>query len=85
MALKKTISLKNNFGLENTFQDAYIKVKSVNGTKESVTAYVDYAKDTQVLVQKGFQFVPNMNGQNFIKQAYEHLKTLNEFVDAIDC
>lgn len=85
MALKKTITLTNNFGLSNTFNDAYIKVKSVSGTKEFVTAYVDYKKDEKVLVQKGFQFAPDMNGANFIKQAYEHLKTLEEFDGAIDC
>lgn len=85
MALKKTITLKNNFGLSNIFDDAYIKVNSVSGTKESVTAYVDFKKDEQVLMQKGFQFAPNMEGANFIKQAYEHLKTLDEFDGAIDC
>ena len=32
-----------------------------------------------------FNFVPNLEGQNFIAQAYEHLKTLPEFAGAEDC
>lgn len=85
MALKQTITLKNNFGLDNVFVDAYIKVESVNGTKEKVTAYVSYKKNDAMLQQKGFAFAPDMDGPNFIKQAYEFMKTLPEFETAIDC
>jgi hypothetical protein len=30
-------------------------------------------------------FIPDMEGGNFIKQAYLYLKTLPEFADAVDC
>jgi hypothetical protein len=36
-------------------------------------------------LQKQFVFAPNLDGPNFIKQAYEHLKTLPEFDGAVDC
>jgi hypothetical protein len=32
-----------------------------------------------------YKFAPNLDGANFIKQAYEHLKTLPEFSGATDC
>jgi hypothetical protein len=36
-------------------------------------------------LKKQYSFVPNLNGANFIAQAYAHLKTLPEFAGAIDC
>jgi hypothetical protein len=35
--------------------------------------------------KESYQFTPNMNSDNFIKQAYLHLKSLPEFADAVDC
>jgi hypothetical protein len=32
-----------------------------------------------------YSFAPDLNGKNFIAQAYEHLKTLPEFAGATDC
>ena len=86
MALKQTLTLVSNFNTEVFFQDCYIKVLSVNGTKISVqTTYAIFdKKDGAILESRNSNFVPDMDGGNFIKQAYEHLKTFPEFEKATD-
>lgn len=64
--------------------DAYIKVERVSGSKDMVTADVIMTSgDMRQMVH--CKFAPNLDGANFIKQAYEHLKTLPEFAGATDC
>lgn len=86
MALSKKISIEV-FGKTVAFDNAYIKVGHISGTKDSVLATVNMmdAKDGQIVKQNGYQFQPSLDGGNFIKQAYEHLKTLEEFAGAVDC
>jgi hypothetical protein len=62
----------------------YIKVESVSGTKDKVNCTVSYTGE-KVKFQKSYEFQPNLDGENFIKQAYMNLKTLPEFAGAIDC
>jgi len=64
--------------------DCYIKVMSVTGFKDSASAQVSFAS-SKANGLKTYSFVPNMDGKNFIAQAYEHLKTLPEFAGAEDC
>jgi hypothetical protein len=64
--------------------DAYIKVLEIDGTKHEMSAAVLIAAGEKQ-VHKTYEFTPHMNGDNFIKQAYEHLKTLPEFFGAEDC
>jgi hypothetical protein len=67
---------------------AYIKVSNVAGSKEDMAAEVRYLKDSasgDLIKVESYSFGPDMDGDNFIKQAYEHLKTLPEFEGAIDC
>jgi hypothetical protein len=85
MALKKTLSLANNFGTLNTFDNVYIRVKFVSGSKSQVCFEVDYMVGDRVIHTKMFAYQPTMDGDNFIKQAYKHLKTLPEFDGAVDC
>jgi hypothetical protein len=87
MALQKTISLTDNFGIEVSFSDAYIRVDQLEGSKDSISIFV-VTRDKQggrVLATRHHDFQPDLDGDNFIKQAYEHLKALPEFADAIDC
>jgi hypothetical protein len=42
-------------------------------------------KDGKKIDNQRFVFVPNLNGENFIAQAYQHLKILPEFAGATDC
>lgn len=87
MALKKTLKIKDNFGIEITFDDTYIKVIHIHGTKDLLTAHVGiYVKKDEVQIDsKIVEFQFTLDGKNFIAQAYDHLKTLPEFAGATDC
>jgi hypothetical protein len=65
----------------------YIKVESVAGGKANINAAVTFKDETtgEYLMRKEYNFVPNMDGGNFIAQAYANLKTLPEFAGATDC
>jgi hypothetical protein len=86
MALEKTIAL-NFAGKEIEFQNAYIKVMSAGGNKTEVAASISYfdKQNGNVFKQNIVSFAPSMDRGNFIKQAYDHLKTLPEFSGAADC
>ena len=95
MALTKTFrvagkeTVSTEFGVFSSqsvtvnLHNAYIKVESVSGDKETVTATVT-TKIGEGVKTKFYHYKPNLDGSNFIKQAYEHLKTLPEFADAVD-
>jgi hypothetical protein len=87
MALKKQITLKSNFGDDVVFNDAYMKINTLSGDKNKIEfqLFVFKQADGLLIERKQFSFVPNLNGSNFIAQAYNHLKTLPEFSDAFDC
>jgi hypothetical protein len=65
-------------------KEAYIKVMSVSGTKNEASATVETKTDIGSS-SSAVTFTPDMNGANFIKQAYEHMKTLPEYSGAQDC
>lgn len=87
MALTKTIKKENNFGQQSTLNDVYIKVVSTTSTKKEVQAVVNFleSKDGKSLFGEVYSFPLDLSGENPIKQAYLHLKTLPEFADATDC
>lgn len=93
MALTKTINLKTNLGTESLIESAHIRVDSLlvprkNGNGERVVeAVVTIATDADSapLERRGYFFNADLNGLNFISQAYTHLKTLPEFDGAQDC
>lgn len=87
MALARQITLKSNFGDDVVFNSAYIKVKSLMGNKKSMRIDVEIHKAAEgvVIDYRNYSFAPNLDGKNFIAQAYEYLKTLPEFVGASDC
>jgi len=86
MALQLTIQEKDNFGIVVSLESTYCKVSSVTGNKETVTATAVFLNgpDGSFYKKEEYTFAPNMSGQNFIKQAYEHLKTLSQFSGATD-
>jgi hypothetical protein len=65
---------------------AYIVVYSVEGTKMQMRATV-HLRGEEAALTKFYTFEPSVDdgAPNFIAQAYEHLKTLPEFSDAVDC
>lgn len=88
------MALKNNFEKsEKNFSgtlianNAYWRVEKISGNKLqckcSVEIYTEDKKHT--LGTKDYYFQPDLNGNNFIAQAYAHLKTLPEFAEAEDC
>lgn len=87
MALKKqeTVDVK----LVGSVQVmSYIRVAHVAGTKHDVTANVMFHKDNasgEAFKAGNYKFSPDMNGGNFIRQAYDHIKSLPEFTNAVDC
>ena len=90
MAIKKTISFTpDGFSTPATLQDAYCKVVQINGDKTKITFdVVCFNKTDNSLIpafKKQYSFVPNLDGRNFIAQAYDHLKTMPEFSGATDC
>lgn len=64
--------------------NAYIKVECVTATKNDINAVVSF-NDGDRRYDRVYTFNTVLDGDNFIKQAYEHLKTLPEFADATDC
>ena len=73
----------NGIAVEN----CYCRVSTVQGGKTTLTAEVSFhaSSEHQAFYGKAVGFVPDMDGDNFIKQAYQYLKTLPEFSDAVDC
>lgn len=88
MALKITITktLPGFFG-ELIMQDAYCRIAEISGDKTHINATIHVAPSaSEKPVQTMFVgLVPNLEGGNFIAQAYEHIKTLPEFAGAVDC
>jgi hypothetical protein len=93
MALKKTqtmqaqIVARTDFGVKDLNEtrtveiEKYIKVERVEGDKTKVKAFV--SQNGQLLMETVFNV--DLSAGNFIKQAYDHLKTLPEFSGATDC
>lgn len=101
MALTKTIKkhivycssddyAKSNIEKDVTYKNCYIKITSISGDKEKLSINVNFyetADKEEIIDKKNYQFTPLIedNSDNFIKQGYEYLKTLDEFKDAEDC
>lgn len=87
MALKQQESV--NVKLVGDIQViSYIRVANVFSTKHEAIANVVFHKDSatgEAFKAGNYKFTPDMNGGNFIKQAYDHLKILPEFAGATDC
>ena len=67
--------------------DAYIKVASIRGTKQKISATILIFTEDQSreLMQKIITFDPDLNGENFIKQVYQQMKKLPEYAGGEDC
>ena len=93
MALKKTeivqaqLVARTDLGVQDLNEtrmvqmEKYIKVERVEGDKNKAKAFV--SQNGQSLIEITFNV--DLTGGNFIKQAYQHLKNLPEFDNAVDC
>lgn len=73
MALSKQITLTSNFGDSVVFNNTYIKIQSLTGNKNEMRIDVAVHKNAegQVIDRKYYLFTPDLNGKNFIAQAFE--------------
>jgi len=87
------MALKTNVNVEvygdTTNYECYTTISNVSGNKHSLHIVVEHKKytDKSILIKReDFSFEPSVDdmASNFIKQGYEHLKTLPIFLDAID-
>jgi hypothetical protein len=85
MALKQTIKAVDNFGVEVEIPNVYIKIETLDLNKISGKANLSYKSNSNLIKYNQVQFEYNINGDNPIKQAYLHIKSLPEFADAVDC
>lgn len=87
MALQKNLS-KKAYGQTVSIENAYIKVMEIKGGKTSMRAKVmSFASsdaNSPEIDTAFYRFTPDLNGENFIRQAYLFLKTLPEFANAED-
>lgn len=66
-------------------EGCYVKVAEVTATASEVVASVDYKWNGAIVHRAAYRFAPDMDsGENFIAQAYAHLKGLDEFKGATD-
>jgi hypothetical protein len=89
MALTATLTLTDNFGVDVTLTDLYVRVDRVDGNKEGILATTGLYKGngTELVSTSTYLFKPSVKdgAVNFIAQSYQHLKTLPEFANAVDC
>jgi hypothetical protein len=86
MALRKDLTItKDNFNGSLVAKNAYWKIQKVLGDKTLISAEIVAIVDDKVVDTISASFVPNMDGNNFIAQAYDYLKTTSDFADATDC
>lgn len=85
MALQKSHKFKTEFG-PVTVAECYIKVSMVEVNKNEGMANVSfYDKPNGKVLQAIIYRVPHdLNGANALAQAYNHLKILPDFSDALD-
>ena len=86
MALEQSISFKTQYG-DITVDGVYIKVCQVTASKTDGSAHVRFykGKDGNLLKEYNIDFPVNLDGRNFIEQAYVHMKTLPDFAQAVSC
>lgn len=89
MALKKTVEKSvEGFQEKLVAQDAYWRVDKIEGNKTLMSATINaYASAGSTVIIDSFSvgFVVDVDGDNFIEQAYEQAKKMPQFADAQDC
>ena len=87
MALSMSVTVKDNFQRDVTFENSYITVDSVSGGKSFVLATVVFreVKDGLTIQMKQYQVPITLQPINFIEQSYLYIKSLDEFKSSTDC
>lgn len=85
------LGLKSGHGIKDEdfiVPDVYWKVMTVTASKSRARASVVGLSGEGNAVEvatKTFEFDVSLDGDNFIKQSYQHLKILPEFAGSVDC
>ena len=92
MALQVTFKhIPTGFDTPAVLIEAYLRVDSLSGTKNKLFVTVGFynKKNNEMVLAKQnvYDFQPSVESDslNFIAQAYNHLKTLPDFSNAVDC
>lgn len=88
MALEVTIALTDSFGESRIFEDAFLVVSGVSGNKNRIMIEYKIYKNRDckhIIMSSCEKFTPDLDGPNFIKQAYLYIKSMPIFTDARDC
>jgi hypothetical protein len=91
LTIKYTQDFGNGIILDT--EEAYLKINRISGNSNYIAIDASIFKDKDArdaevnfISQNLYSFTPDLkSADNFIKQAYYFLKTLNEFKDAGDC
>lgn len=88
MAIQKTYTV-THLNKELVFVDAYIRIETMSGNKNSLTIMVyvrENVNDKKPIDVIIYDFIPSVKNDapNFYIQGYEHLKLKPEFEGAID-
>lgn len=85
-----SIKYKSRFGLD--VENAYMRVDQLSGNKSEMTAVFGLYANKEAAASGAdafdnyqFKFSPNLDGGNFIAQAYEGLKSMPDFANSQDC
>lgn len=86
MALKNTLQItRSGFAGALRKTDCYVLVTGVEGRDSLRITYAYYDLDTnERMAVRSTTFTPDTEGEGYIKQSYDFLKTLDEFDDAED-
>jgi hypothetical protein len=84
MALKKSVTTVYGFEIPNAYHRVEgVQLVSKTMIRFQVRSFAD--KEKAHFADSQHECVYDMNGSNPFNQAYQHIKTLNEFAGAIDC
>lgn len=81
------MALSNTFEFAGlTVTNGYLRVNEISGSKNQIAFTLAYqsASGEDALKHEAFTFTPDLDGDNFIAQAYAYLKSLPDFSDATD-
>lgn len=86
MALSMSITVRDNFQKDITFENSYVTVDSISGkTDILVTVGFRDAKGGVLIQTKQYIVQVGLSEVNFIEQCYAYIKRLDEFKFASDC
>jgi len=86
MALKANITQNDSWGIPREFPNAYIKIARISGDKSRIDAVVEtYTEKDGVLINsESYMFDYDLeSADNAITQAYNHIKSLGRYPDAV--